>query len=256
MSAVREFPHLFWGAVKSAEPEQLKCFVNVSKLAKRNVSLAVRRGGSSAQLLSPVILPGKGRARATSRAEGSSSREGGACGVFELWGMKWEKSTSGFCSRLLSVRRNARVLAPQNPHCSGVLWTPACPTLPTSGPTGQGWNPIPKYRGGSGNSCLEKGSQGGEVCAELPHGFVCAGWCPGVWWVQSGPSWFPRVNLQHQVCEERRGCRPWLMCLRQKCLSLPTLSLLGSFGKLFLHGSTTGAFPAASASTAPPFLKL
>lgn len=39
---------LSWGAVKSGEREQLRCFINVSKLAKsRNASLPVRERGSS-----------------------------------------------------------------------------------------------------------------------------------------------------------------------------------------------------------------
>lgn len=84
-----------------------------------------------------------------------------------LWGMKWEQSISGFCSMILPVKRNDGVLASYELHSSGLLWSPACPTLPVSGPPGQDWNPIPKYQGGSGNSCLEEEGQGGEVSAEL-----------------------------------------------------------------------------------------
>lgn len=53
--------------------------------------------------VSLMILPGKCRARATSRAEGSSPWEGGACGIFERSG-EWSGSRawagSGPCSFL------------------------------------------------------------------------------------------------------------------------------------------------------------
>lgn len=57
--------------------------------------------------------------------------------------------------------------------CSGPLPVPQDRT----------WTHIPKYQGSSGNSCLEEGQGCVPSCGVST--WLCAGWCPGVRWVES-----------------------------------------------------------------------